>query len=75
MGAGSGKLLDQQNEILYHFSAIPVVVTTQASQGASIGASRSEWGISAWLVAAVMALSLCLLAVALVRARKRSRST
>jgi hypothetical protein len=73
MGAGSGKLFDQQNEILYHFTAIPVLVTTpQTSQAASVGAGRSDRD---WQVAAVMALALCLLAWALVRARKRSRST
>ena len=76
MGPGSGKLFDQRNEILYHFSAIPILVTApqapQASQAASVGASRSDRG---WQVAAVTALALCLLALALVRVRKRSRST
>ena len=73
MGAGSGRLLDQRNEILYHFSAIPVrVAPQQSSQAASDGAGRSDWG---WQIAALMTLALCLLAVALVRVRKRSRST
>ena len=76
MGAGSGKLLNQRNEILYHFSAIPVrVATQQPSQAASDGADPSDGGgISGWQAAAAIALSLCLLAFAFVRARRRSRS-
>jgi ABC-type phosphate transport system permease subunit len=76
MGAGSGKLFDQPNEILYHFSAVPVLLmTSQAAQGPSDGASRSTWGSAGWLVAVVVALSLLLVALMLVRARNRSRST
>ena len=73
-GAGSGKLFDEPHVILYHFTAIPLLVTMpQASQTTSAEAGRSERAGSFGLPVVVVALVLSLLALALVRVRRRSR--
>src|SRR5436190_16475856 len=71
-GGGTGTLFDPLNGILYHFSAIPLLVAApHPSQPTPVAADRSLVGDIRWWVGAAAVL-LLLIAWASVRLRRRS---
>jgi len=71
-GAGTGTLFNPMDGILYHFSAIPLLVaTTHPSQPAPVAADRSLVGDIRWWIAAAAVL-LLLIAWASFRLKRRS---